>query len=87
MAYDRMKWVETNEHIIREAVERGEIVLEHVKSHDNDADMLTKLSVKPYTQNIPMQSYNNDHGPTHSKPYKPEPTSHVSIRYTNDHPN
>ena len=34
MAYDRMKGVETNEHIIREAVERGEIVLEHVKSHD-----------------------------------------------------
>ena len=42
MAYDRRKGVETNEHIIREAVERGEIVLEHVKSHDNVADMLTK---------------------------------------------
>jgi hypothetical protein len=41
-AYDRMKGVETNEHIIREAVERGEILLQHVRSQDNVADMMTK---------------------------------------------
>jgi hypothetical protein len=79
-----MKGVETNEHIIREAVERGEIVLEHAKSHDNDADMLTKplsqaLHTKHSYQVERSPTTSNDHGPTHSKPYKPEPTCQHSF--------
>ena len=87
MAYDRRKGVETNEHIIREAVERGEIVLEHVKSHDDDADMLTKplgkaRHTKHSYQRSPTTTTTGQHilNPTN-------PSQHVSIRSTNVHSN
>ena len=55
-----------NTSCIREAVERGEIVLEHVKSHDNVADMLTKpfsetLHTKKSYQRSPTTTTTGQH--------------------------
>jgi hypothetical protein len=37
-----MKGTETSDHIVREAIELGEIRLEHIRSQDNIADIMTK---------------------------------------------
>ena len=73
--------------LIRVAAERGEIVLEHVKSHDNDADMLTKpLSEALHTKH----SYQRSPTTTTTGQLILNPTNpsqHVSIRSTNVHSN
>jgi hypothetical protein len=41
VSHERTKHIDVRHHFIREAVERGEILVKHIRRQDNPADMLT----------------------------------------------
>ena len=43
MFHKRTKHIDVRYHFVRDVIARGDVVVEKVSTHDNPADMLTKL--------------------------------------------